>query len=71
MTKILKKYTSIPPHLYVERDADLQLKRIVDEMQRPGYVLVARQMGKTNLLINAKRTLESDNRIFAYVDLSI
>tara|TARA_B110000967_G_C18892917_1_gene568587 strand:- start:108 stop:2651 length:2544 start_codon:yes stop_codon:yes gene_type:complete len=70
MTKILKKYTSIPPHLYVERDADLQLKRIVDEMQRPGYVLVARQMGKTNLLINAKRTLESDNRIFAYVDLS-
>jgi tetratricopeptide (TPR) repeat protein len=70
MTKILKKYTSIPPHLYVERDADLQLKRIVDEMQRPGYVLVARQMGKTNLLINAKRTLESDKRIFAYVDLS-
>lgn len=70
MTKILKKYTSIPPHLYVERDADFQLKRIVDEMQRPGYVLVARQMGKTNLLINAKRTLESDKRIFAYVDLS-
>lgn len=70
MEKILKKYTSIPQHLYVERDADIQLKRIVDEMQRPGYVLVARQMGKTNLLINAKRTLENDNRIFAYVDMS-
>lgn len=70
MAKILKKYTSIPSHLYVERDADIQLKRIVDEMQRPGYVLVARQMGKTNLLINAKRTLENDKRIFVYVDLS-
>jgi len=70
MAKILKKYTSIPPHLYVERDADLQLKRIVDEMQRPGYVLVARQMGKTNLLFNAKRTLENSTRLFVYVDLS-
>ena len=46
MEKRLKKYTSIPPHLYVNRKADEQLNRIVDEMQRPGYVLVARQMGK-------------------------
>ena len=70
MEKRLKKYTSIPQHLYVDRIADEQLKRIVDEMQRPGYVLVARQMGKTNLLFNAKRTLENSNRLFVYVDLS-
>ncbi len=70
MEKILKKYTTIPEHLYVTRNADEQLKRIVNEMQRPGYVLVARQMGKTNLLFNAKRTLENKNRLFVYVDLS-
>tara|TARA_R110000744_G_scaffold126615_2_gene233027 strand:+ start:680 stop:3217 length:2538 start_codon:yes stop_codon:yes gene_type:complete len=70
MEKRLKKYTSIPQHLYVNRNADEQLKRIVDEMQRPGYVLVARQMGKTNLLFNAKRTLENNDRLFVYVDLS-
>ncbi len=70
MEKLLKKYTTIPQHLYVNRNADEQLKRIVIEMQRPGYVLVARQMGKTNLLFNAKRTLENDKRLFVYVDLS-
>lgn len=70
MEKILKKYTTIPQHLYVERYADTQLKRIIEDMQRPGYVLVARQMGKTNLLFNAKRTLENTNRLLAYVDLS-
>lgn len=70
MEKILKKYTTIPQHLYVNRNADNQLKRIIDDMQRPGYVLVARQMGKTNLLFNAKRTLENENRLFVYVDLS-
>jgi hypothetical protein len=70
MEKVLKKYTTIPQHLYVDRNADTQLKRIIEEMQRPGYVLVARQMGKTNLLFNAKRTLENLNRVFAYVDLS-
>lgn len=70
MEKILKKYTMIPQHLYVKRNADEQLISIVDEMQRPGYVLVARQMGKTNLLFNAKRTLENTKRLFVYVDLS-
>jgi len=68
--KILKKYTIIPQELYVMRDADKQLKRIIDEMQRPGYVLVARQMGKTNLLFNAKRTLQNESNLFVYVDLS-
>lgn len=70
MEKILKKYTTIPDHLYVKRGADNQLARIVEEMERPGYVLVARQMGKTNLLFYAKRSLENSNRLFAYVDLS-
>lgn len=70
MEKILKKYTTIPEHLYVDRSADTQLKRIIEDMQRPGYVLVARQMGKTNLLFNAKRKLENKDRLFAYVDLS-
>jgi hypothetical protein len=70
MEKNLKKYTTIPEHLYVERNADMQLRSIIKEMQRPGYVLVARQMGKTNLLFNAKRTLENEDRLFVYVDLS-
>lgn len=70
MEKVLIKYTTIPQHLYINRSADEQLKQIIDEMQRPGYVLVARQMGKTNLLLNAKRTLENDKRIFTYIDLS-
>lgn len=68
--KILKRYTNIPEHLYVFRSADDQLKMIIEDMQRPGYVLVARQMGKTNLLLNAKRNLESKYRLFTYVDLS-
>ncbi|WP_343290936.1 AAA-like domain-containing protein [Vibrio harveyi] len=68
--KVLKNYTTIPPHLYVERSADKQLKYIIEDMQRPGYVLVARQMGKTNLLFNARRNLESDSRKFVYIDLS-
>lgn len=70
MEKILKKYKTIPDHLYVKRNADKQLKMIIEEMESPGYVLVARQMGKTNLLFHAKRTLENENRIFVYVDLS-
>ncbi|MDZ7817408.1 MAG: AAA-like domain-containing protein [Aliarcobacter sp.] len=70
MEKILRKYTTIPNHLYVERNADKQLKNIIEEMERPGYVLVSRQMGKTNLLFNAIRKLENKDRIFAYVDLS-
>lgn len=70
MNKILKKYTTIPDELYVRRSADEQLESIIKDMQRPGYVLVSRQMGKTNLLLNAKRTLTNDNRYFAYIDLS-
>ena len=70
MEKILKPYTIIPKHLYVNRNADRQICDIISDMGRPGYVLVSRQMGKTNLLLNAKRTLGNENDKFIYVDLS-
>lgn len=68
--KQLRPFTIIPENLYIHRDADRQLNTIIDEMGRPGYVLVARQMGKTNLLLSAKRRLEDENNLFLYVDLS-
>ncbi|KPZ61372.1 tol-pal system YbgF family protein [Pseudoalteromonas sp. P1-7a] len=68
--KKLGPFTIIPSSLYVERSADNQIKRLLNDMGRPGYILVARQMGKTNLLLNAKRELETDSDIFAYIDLS-
>lgn len=70
MVKQLSQSTIIPEHLYVERNADVQLREVIEDMGRPGYILVARQMGKTNLLINAKRRLEGRDDIFAYIDLS-
>jgi len=68
--QILNPSTIIPPELYVERAADRQLARILNEMGRPGYVLVARQMGKTNLLLNAKRQMIGGPDAFIYVDVS-
>lgn len=56
--------------MYIERNADRQLQRIIENMGRPGYVLVARQMGKTNLLLNAKRNNSGSNNTFAYLDVS-
>ncbi|ADV91923.1 ATP-binding protein [Vibrio vulnificus] len=70
MTKKLISETIIPRELYIERDADRQIEQIVNDMGRPGYILVSRQMGKTNLLIHTKRKLETENDIFAYIDLS-
>ncbi|CCH53362.1 putative WD repeat-containing protein slr0143 [Fibrisoma limi BUZ 3] len=70
MEKVLKPYTIIPNSLYVEREADRQLKRIIEDMGRPGYVLVSRQMGKTNLLIHSKRQYQGGKDIFVYIDLS-
>lgn len=46
MATELKSYTIVPDSLYVERKADVQLHNIVEAMQRPGYVLVSRQMEK-------------------------
>ena len=67
--KVLKLTTLVNESLYVERSADRQLASIIDQMGRPGYILVARQMGKTNLLLNATRKHKSKHK-FAYVDLS-
>lgn len=65
----LRSHTIIPSELYVRRRADDQLQQIIDDMGRPGYVLVARQMGKTNLLLNAKRSAHVGD-LFVYVDVS-
>ena len=70
MATELKSYTIVPDSLYVERKADLQLHSIVEAMQRPGYVLVSRQMGKTNLLLRAKRKWENVKDLYVYVDMS-
>jgi hypothetical protein len=61
----------IPDELYVERAADRQLAAAILGMGRPPYVLDPRQMGKTNLLLHARRRLESDDLRFVYVDLSV
>ena len=70
MATKLKSYTIVPDSLYVERKADIQLHNIVDAMQRPGYVLVSRQMGKTNLLLRAKRKWENEADLYVYIDMS-
>ncbi|MCB2408841.1 AAA-like domain-containing protein [Hymenobacter lucidus] len=69
-SKKLRSHTIVPSTLYVYREADRLLQYIIEDMGRPGYVLVARQMGKTNLLINAKRTLAGKEDAFVYIDLS-
>lgn len=68
--KTLKPYTIVPQELYVEREADRQVSEIIAHMGRPGYVLVARQMGKTNLLLNAKRQHGNRPNVFLYLDVS-
>ncbi|MFO0573430.1 MAG: AAA-like domain-containing protein [Polyangia bacterium] len=68
--KVLRQTTIIPPELYIPREADRQLRSVLNDMGRPGYVLVARQMGKTNLILHAKREMEDENNIFVYVDLT-
>lgn len=70
MSTELKSYTIVPDSLYVERKADKQLHDIVEAMQRPGYVLVSRQMGKTNLLLRAKRKWENSEDLYVYVDMT-
>jgi hypothetical protein len=70
MATELKSYTIVPDSLYVERKADIQLHSIIEAMQRPGYVLVSRQMGKTNLLLRAKRKWENSRDLYVYIDMS-
>lgn len=68
--KRLRSLTIVPEALYVMRDADRQLERVIDEMGRPAYILVARQMGKTNLLLHMKRRREAVGDVACYFDLS-
>jgi tetratricopeptide (TPR) repeat protein len=68
--KRLAAATIIPEDLYIERAADRQLVSTIEQMGRPGYVLVARQMGKTNLLLHARRVMEGEFLKFVYLDLS-
>lgn len=67
---MLSSTTIVSRDQYIERSADLQIQRIISEMARPGYVLVARQMGKTNLLLHTKEVMQSDKNIFVYADFS-
>lgn len=69
-SRVLRPCTIIPSHLYVERAADRQLSRILNDMGRPGYVLVARQMGKTNLLLHARSSMQGGEDAFVYLDVS-
>lgn len=68
--KVLKSTTIVPQNLYVERKADIQLRTVINDMGRPASILVSRQMGKTNLLLNAKYKLSNNNKLFIYIDLS-
>lgn len=68
--KILYSSAIIPNELYVERDADRKLKEVVQRMSKPAYISVARQMGKTNLLIHTKRKLENDENKYIYIDIT-
>jgi tetratricopeptide (TPR) repeat protein len=70
-TRVLRPTTIIPPPLYVDRNADRQLDAIVEDMGRPGYILVARQMGKTNLLLAMKRRRTARGDVVLYLDLSV
>ncbi|PCR92834.1 hypothetical protein CP336_29730 [Pseudomonas fluorescens] len=70
LEKVIKPCAIVPQNLYVYREADQQLRQIIRDMGRPGYVLVSRQMGKTNLLLNAKRETDSESDSFAYLDVS-
>lgn len=70
MRGMLSSTTIVSREQYIERSADTQIQRIISDMARPGYVLVARQMGKTNLLLHTKEVMQSDKNIFVYADFS-
>lgn len=70
MDTYLKSYTIVPEEHYVERSADKQIVNVINDMGRPGYVLVARQMGKTNLLLHTKYKMEDEKNIYVYLDFS-
>lgn len=67
-----KLYSSaiIADELYVQRDADRKLKEVILRMSKPAYISVARQMGKTNLLIQTKRELQNETNRYVYIDIT-
>lgn len=71
MDYILRPLTIVPDNLYVERSADRQIRHIIEGMGRPGYVLVARQMGKTNLLLHTRKKMQNEREVFTFIDFSI
>jgi hypothetical protein len=68
--KILYSSAILPNELYVERAADRKLQDAIQRMSKPAYISVARQMGKTNLLIHTKRILENDENRYVYIDVT-
>lgn len=68
--KKLYSTSIIPNDLYVYRDADRKLKEVILRMSKPAYISVARQMGKTNLLIQTKRALENETNRYVYIDIT-
>lgn len=70
MEKKLHISAIIPDELYVYREADRKLEEAILRMSKPAYISVSRQMGKTNLLIHAKRKLENDNNRYAFIDIT-
>lgn len=70
MSETLLSSAQVPYNKYIEREADAQIEHIITDMARPGYVLVARQMGKTNLLLHIKDKLQTNQNIFVYIDFS-
>lgn len=68
--KILYSSAILPNELYVERAADRKLQDVVQRMSKPAYISVARQMGKTNLLIHTKRVLENRDNRYVYIDVT-
>ena len=68
--KKLHSTAIIPDDLYVHRDADRKLKEVILRMSKPAYISVARQMGKTNLLIQTKRALENESNRYVYIDVT-
>jgi tetratricopeptide (TPR) repeat protein len=70
MEKVIKSSVRVPERLYVTREADAQLATVITDMARPGYISVARQMGKTSLLQHVQRQLQGAGRTIVYFDLS-
>jgi hypothetical protein len=56
--------------MYINRMADEQITHVINDMARPGYVLVSIQMGKTNLLLHTKDTMQDATHVFVYIDFS-